>query len=83
MRRITQLPALVIAAGALAALAACSPDKVVTTEDVPTAGVRFINAVPDTGGSDATVQITTWVKQHYTATTVGGTAVYDLTAPTS
>jgi hypothetical protein len=51
MRRITQLPALVIAAGALAALGACSPDAVVTTEDVPTAGVRFINAVPDTGGS--------------------------------
>jgi hypothetical protein len=51
MRRITQLPALVVAGSALAALAACSPDKVVTTEDVPTAGVRFVNAVPDTGGS--------------------------------
>ncbi len=36
------------------------------------------------GGSDSVgSQITTWVKAHYTATTVGGTTVYDLTAPTS
>jgi 4-amino-4-deoxy-L-arabinose transferase-like glycosyltransferase len=42
-----------------------------------------LSEVPDTGGSDDTVQITTWVKQHFTATTVGGTTVYDLTAPTS
>ena len=40
-----------------------------------------LSSVPDTGGSDATVQITTWVKQHFTATTVGGTVVYDLTHP--
>ena len=40
-----------------------------------------LTSVPDTGGSDATVQITAWVKQHYTATTVGGTTVYDLTTP--
>jgi 4-amino-4-deoxy-L-arabinose transferase-like glycosyltransferase len=42
-----------------------------------------LSEVPDTGGSDDTVQITTWVKQHFTATTIGGTTVYDLTAPTS
>ncbi len=36
------------------------------------------------GGSDSVgTQITTWVKAHYAATTVGGTTVYDLTAPTS
>lgn len=34
------------------AVSACSkPDAVVNTEDIPTAGVRFINAVPDTAGS--------------------------------
>lgn len=34
------------------AVSACSkPDAVVATEDIPTAGVRFINAVPDTAGS--------------------------------
>jgi len=31
-------------------------------------------------GSDA-AQITSWVEAHFTATTVGGQAVYDLTAP--
>ncbi len=36
------------------------------------------------GGSDSVgSQITAWVTAHYTATTVGGTTVYDLTAPTS
>jgi 4-amino-4-deoxy-L-arabinose transferase-like glycosyltransferase len=40
-----------------------------------------LSEVPDTGGSDATVQITAWVKAHFAATTVGGTTVYDLTAP--
>jgi len=48
MRRISQLSALCLAA---AALSACKQDEVVATENVPTAGVRFINAVPDTGGS--------------------------------
>ncbi|WP_433801393.1 ArnT family glycosyltransferase [Actinomycetospora sp. CA-084318] len=34
------------------------------------------------GGSDSVgSQITTWVSEHYTATTVGGQTVYDLTAP--
>lgn len=36
------------------------------------------------GGSDGTAStITSWVSSHYTATTVGGTTVYDLTSPTS
>jgi 4-amino-4-deoxy-L-arabinose transferase-like glycosyltransferase len=36
------------------------------------------------GGSDSVgTQITTWVKEHYTATTVGGQTVYDLTSPTA
>ncbi|MGF6885393.1 4-amino-4-deoxy-L-arabinose transferase-like glycosyltransferase [Nocardia sp. GAS34] len=37
------------------------------------------------GGGDSGVgsQITTWVEQHYTATTAGGTTVYDLTKPIS
>ncbi|NMO88659.1 glycosyltransferase family 39 protein [Actinomycetospora sp. TBRC 11914] len=42
-----------------------------------------LSEVPDTGGSDDTVQITAWVKAHFTATTVGGTTVYDLTQPRS
>ncbi len=42
-----------------------------------------LSEVPDTGGSADTVQITAWVKQHFAATTVGGTTVYDLTAPRS
>ncbi|GAA4842054.1 glycosyltransferase family 39 protein [Actinomycetospora corticicola] len=34
------------------------------------------------GGSDSVgTQITAWVKAHYTATTVGGRTVYDLTSP--
>jgi 4-amino-4-deoxy-L-arabinose transferase-like glycosyltransferase len=35
------------------------------------------------GGSTYASQITAWVKAHYTATTVGGTTVYDLTASAS
>jgi len=31
------------------------------------------------GGSDAAQQISAWVEQTFTATTVGGTTVYDLT----
>ena len=34
------------------------------------------------GGNGVSAQIRTWVQQHYTATTVGGQTVYDLTAPT-
>jgi hypothetical protein len=32
------------------------------------------------GGSDAARQISAWVQEHFTATTVGGATVYDLTA---
>ncbi|GAA4691515.1 glycosyltransferase family 39 protein [Pseudonocardia yuanmonensis] len=35
------------------------------------------------GRGGVTSEIATWVEQHYTATTVGGRTVYDLTAPTS
>jgi hypothetical protein len=34
-------------------------------------------------GSSTTSEISSWVQQHYTATTVDGVTVYDLTAPTS
>ena len=33
-------------------------------------------------GGDASA-ITSWVESHYTAKTVGGTTIYDLTAPSS
>src|SRR5258707_9603085 len=33
-------------------LGACQPDKVTETAAIPTAGIRFINAVPDTGAMD-------------------------------
>ena len=48
MRRILELSML---CGAAAVASACSPDKVISTENIPTAGVRFINAVPDTGAA--------------------------------
>jgi len=48
MRRIVQLSLLALAVGA----SACStPDLVHPTENLPYAGVRFINAVPDSAGS--------------------------------
>ncbi len=50
MRRILQFSAVCLAAGALSA---CNnPEQVKTNPDLPTAGIRFINAVPDTGGSN-------------------------------
>lgn len=36
---------------AVIASGACNPDEVISTENIPTAGVRFINAVPDTGAA--------------------------------
>jgi 4-amino-4-deoxy-L-arabinose transferase-like glycosyltransferase len=36
-----------------------------------------------TGGSSTTSEITAWVQAHYTAGTIGGVTVYDLTASTS
>lgn len=34
-----------------------------------------------TGGSDDAAQIAAWVQENFTATTVGGTTVFDLTQP--
>ncbi|MGH7619057.1 MAG: DUF4397 domain-containing protein, partial [Gemmatimonadaceae bacterium] len=48
MRRILQLSTLCIAAGVASA---CKPADVETVAAVPTSGVRFINAVPDTAGA--------------------------------
>jgi hypothetical protein len=48
MRSIFRASVLVLA---VVAGAACNPDEVISTENIPTAGVRFINAVPDTGGA--------------------------------
>jgi hypothetical protein len=48
MRRIVSLSVLLLAAPAVSA---CKPDEIVNTENIPTAGVRFINAVPDTGAA--------------------------------
>ncbi|MGE0441022.1 MAG: DUF4397 domain-containing protein [Gemmatimonadales bacterium] len=49
MRRY-QNPVLLFAA--TLAVSACKPEEVIQTEDIPTAGVRFVNAVPDTGSMD-------------------------------
>ena len=48
MRRIFQLSMLCLAAGVASA---CKPDQVLTSPAIPKAGVRFINAVPDTGAA--------------------------------
>jgi hypothetical protein len=48
MRRILELSTLGVLVGVASA---CSPDQVVNTESSPVAGVRFINAVPDTGAA--------------------------------
>ena len=37
----------------------------------------------NTGGSSDSSQIAQWVAANFTATTVGGTTVYDLTSPTA
>ncbi|MEP6621617.1 MAG: DUF4397 domain-containing protein [bacterium] len=50
MRRILHLSVLCLVAGA--ASACSTPDQIVNTPDIPTAGVRFINAVPDTNALD-------------------------------
>ncbi len=49
MRSILRLTVASMVAGAT--LTACRPDTVIATEDIPTAGVRFINASPDTSGA--------------------------------
>jgi hypothetical protein len=35
------------------------------------------------GGSDASSEIATWVQENFTATTIDGSTLYDLTAPTA
>jgi 4-amino-4-deoxy-L-arabinose transferase-like glycosyltransferase len=35
------------------------------------------------GGSDASAEITSWVESHFTAQTIGGVTMYDLTQPSS
>lgn len=49
MRRVFQFSIL---CGAVGLLIGCVPDEELTSEDIPTAGVRFIHAVPDTGALD-------------------------------
>jgi hypothetical protein len=49
MRRKLQLSLIWLAVGVVGA---CKPDSVITTDNIPTAGVRFINAVPDTNQMD-------------------------------
>jgi hypothetical protein len=48
MRSMLRISLLCLAVGGAGA---CNPDEVITTENIPTAGVRFINAVPDTGAA--------------------------------
>jgi hypothetical protein len=50
MRRIYQLSIACLATGVVSACK--SPEQVIQTGSLPTAGVRFINAVPDTGGGN-------------------------------
>jgi Domain of unknown function (DUF4397) len=49
MRRFILLSTLCLAAGVVSA---CKPEEAITSPAEPTAGVRFINAVPDTGGAN-------------------------------
>ena len=49
MQRITRLSMLGLAA--LAGMSACKPESVIVTPAIPTAGVRFVNALPDSAGS--------------------------------
>ena len=49
MRRIYQLSVACLAAGVVSACK--NPEQVIQTTKIPTAGVRFINAVPDTSGA--------------------------------
>lgn len=49
MRRIFNFPVLCLA---VAGVSACNTAEVIETEAIPTAGVRFIHAVPDTGAMD-------------------------------
>ncbi|PHX97183.1 MAG: hypothetical protein CK531_04980 [Gemmatimonadetes bacterium] len=48
MPRFARLQILMLAG---VVVGACKPEEVVKTENIPTAGVRFINAVPDSAGA--------------------------------
>lgn len=48
MRSMVRVSLICLAVGMAGA---CKPDEVISTENIPTAGVRFINAVPDTGAA--------------------------------
>jgi hypothetical protein len=48
MRSMVRIPMLCLAVGIVTA---CDRDEEFATENIPTAGVRFINAVPDTGAA--------------------------------
>lgn len=49
MRRSFAFAAALFAVGLTAA---CKPEEIIETEDIPTAGIRFLNLVPDTGAVD-------------------------------
>jgi hypothetical protein len=44
---------------------------------------RALGGATSGGTSDPASQIASWVEKNFTATTLGGTTVYDLTAPTN
>ena len=48
MRRIFKLTVFCLGAGVVSG---CKPEQVVVSDDIPTGGVRFVNAVPDSAGS--------------------------------
>ena len=48
MRRVVLLSVLCLSVGALNG---CNDETEILTENIPTAGVRFINGVPDTAGA--------------------------------
>lgn len=49
MRRFIRLSVLGLAAGLT--MSACAPEKTIVTTAIPSAGVRFINALPDSAGA--------------------------------
>jgi hypothetical protein len=49
MQRLFRPASLCVAA--LVFISACKAEEVIATEDIPTGGVRFINAVPDSSGA--------------------------------
>ena len=45
--------------------------------------IHYFTAGGRGGGSGTAAQITQWVEQNYSARIIGGTTVYDLTAPSA